>query len=29
MEYSHDENTPPHIQKDVIAAFAGHAADDD
>lgn len=29
MEYSHDENTPPHIQKDVIAAFAGHAEDED
>jgi elongation factor G len=29
MEYSHDENTPPHIQKEVIAAFAGHGEDDD
>ncbi len=28
MEYSHDELTPPHIQQDVINAFAGHADDD-
>ncbi|GJM19803.1 MAG: elongation factor G [Phycisphaeraceae bacterium] len=28
MDYSHDENTPPHIQQEVIAAFAGHADDD-
>tara|TARA_A100000171_G_scaffold47509_1_gene53659 strand:- start:2256 stop:4394 length:2139 start_codon:yes stop_codon:yes gene_type:complete len=28
MEYSHDENTPPHIQQEVIAAFAGHGDDD-
>jgi len=27
MEYSHDQNTPPHVQQEVIAAFAGH--DDD
>lgn len=29
MEYSHDENTPPHIQKEVMAAFGGHGEDDD
>jgi elongation factor G len=29
MEYSHDENTPPHIQKEVMASFAGHGDDDD
>ena len=28
MDYSHDENTPPHIQQEVIAAFAGHAEDE-
>ncbi|MDF1810378.1 MAG: elongation factor G [Phycisphaerales bacterium] len=28
MEYSHDENTPPHIQQEVIASFDGHADDD-
>jgi elongation factor G len=28
MEYSHDENTPPHIQQEVIAAFDGHGDDD-
>jgi elongation factor G len=28
MDYSHDENTPPHIQQEVIAAFAGHDDDD-
>lgn len=28
MEYSHDENTPPHIQQEVIAAFAGHDDED-
>tara|TARA_R110002072_G_scaffold42064_1_gene117318 strand:+ start:22080 stop:24149 length:2070 start_codon:yes stop_codon:yes gene_type:complete len=28
MEYSHDENTPPQIQQEVIAAFAGHDHDD-
>jgi len=28
MEYSHDENTPPHIQQEVIAAFAGQEDDD-
>lgn len=28
MEYSHDENTPPHVQQEVIAAFAGHDHDD-
>lgn len=28
MEYSHDENTPPHIQQEVIAAFAGHKDED-
>jgi elongation factor G len=27
MDYSHEENTPAHIQQEVIAAFAGH--DDD
>lgn len=29
MEYSHDENTPPHVQQQVIAEFAGHGEDDD
>ncbi len=24
MDFSHEENTPPHIQQEVIAAFAGH-----
>lgn len=28
MDYSHDENTPPHVQQEVISAFAGHAEDD-
>ncbi len=28
MDYSHDENTPPHIQQEVIAAFAGHEDED-
>lgn len=28
MEYSHDENTPPHIQQEVIAAFAGYGDED-
>lgn len=28
MEYSHDENTPPHIQQQVISEFAGHGDDD-
>jgi len=28
MEYSHDENTPPHVQQEVIASFEGHADDD-
>jgi len=28
MDYSHDENTPPHVQQEVIAAFAGHGEDD-
>ncbi|MFG0307167.1 MAG: elongation factor G [Phycisphaerales bacterium JB040] len=28
MDYSHDENTPPHVQQEVIAAFEGHAEDD-
>jgi elongation factor G len=28
MEYSHDEQTPPHVQQEVIAAFAGHKEDD-
>ncbi len=28
MEYSHDENTPPHIQQEVIASFEGHKDDD-
>lgn len=27
MDYSHEENTPAHIQQEVIAAFAGHADD--
>jgi elongation factor G len=29
MEYSHDENTPPHVQQQVISEFAGHGDDDD
>ncbi|MFK7883722.1 MAG: elongation factor G [Phycisphaerales bacterium] len=28
MEYSHDENTPPHVQQEVMAAFEGHSDDD-
>lgn len=28
MDYSHDENTPAHIQQEVIAAFAGHKDED-
>jgi elongation factor G len=28
MEYSHDENTPPHIQQEVIEAFEGHKDDE-
>ncbi len=28
MEYSHDENTPPHIQQAVVNAFEGHKDDD-
>ncbi|MEZ6241982.1 MAG: elongation factor G [Phycisphaerales bacterium] len=28
MEYSHDENTPPHVQQEVIAAFGGHKEED-
>jgi len=28
MDYSHDERTPPHVQKEVIEAFEGHAHDD-
>ncbi len=28
MDYSHDENTPPQVQQEVIAAFAGHHDDD-
>ncbi len=28
MEYSHDQNTPPHVQQEVIAAFAGHNDED-
>lgn len=28
MEYSHDEQTPPHIQKEVMAAFEGHREED-
>ncbi|MBZ0172509.1 MAG: elongation factor G, partial [Phycisphaerales bacterium] len=28
MDYSHDEPTPPHIQQEVIAAFAGHKDED-
>ena len=28
MDYSHDESTPPHIQQEVIAAFAGHGDED-
>lgn len=29
MEYSHDENTPPQVQQQVIAEFAGHGDEDD
>jgi elongation factor G len=29
VEYSHDEITPPHVQSEVVAAFAGHAEDAD
>ena len=28
MEYSHDEPCPPHVQQEVIAAFAGHAEEE-
>ncbi len=28
MDYSHDEQTPPHVLKEVIAEFAGHKDDD-
>jgi elongation factor G len=28
MEYSHDENTPPQVQREVIAAFGGHGEED-
>ena len=28
MDYSHEENTPAHIQQEVIASFAGHDDDD-
>ncbi len=28
MEYSHDEPCPPHVQQEVIAAFAGHGDED-
>ena len=28
MEYSHDEPAPPHVQQEVIAAFAGHAEEE-
>jgi elongation factor G len=28
MDYSHDEQTPPHLQQEVIAAFAGHGEED-
>ncbi|MEL7472400.1 MAG: elongation factor G [Planctomycetota bacterium] len=28
MDYSHDERTPPHVQQEVVAAFAGHGDDD-
>jgi len=28
MDYSHDEQTPPHVQQEVIAAFEGHQDDD-
>ena len=27
MEYSHDENTPAHIQQEVVASFEGHKDD--
>ncbi|MEO1585319.1 MAG: elongation factor G, partial [Planctomycetota bacterium] len=28
MDFSHTEQTPPNVQQDVIAAFAGHGEDD-
>lgn len=28
MDYSHDENTPPHVQQEVVAAFEGHTDED-
>lgn len=28
MDYSHDEPTPPQVQREVIAAFTGHAEED-
>ena len=28
MDYSHDEQTPPHVQQEVLAAFEGHKDDD-
>ena len=28
LDYSHDENTPPHVQQAVIAAFGGHDDED-
>ncbi len=29
MEYSHDEQAPPNVQADVVAAFKPHEDDDD
>ncbi len=28
MAYSHDEQTPPHVQQEVVAAFEGHGEED-
>jgi len=28
MDYSHDEQTPPHVQQEVIAAYKPHADED-
>ncbi|MCC6320379.1 MAG: elongation factor G [Phycisphaerales bacterium] len=28
MEYSHDEQTPAHVQQEVVSAFKGHAIED-
>ena len=28
MDYDHDEQTPAHVQQEVIAAFSGHKEED-